>query len=88
MSTSTSRGRNFAYDLCFRRVIARWKGIVEEIHFEGSIMPSAIIENLDLEKKLHLGPQNGPGSENLLKIVNCQNGQKTILSHLEKVGGH
>jgi hypothetical protein len=38
-------------------------------------------------KKLHLDPQNGPGSENLLKIVNCQNGQKTILSHLEKVGG-
>jgi hypothetical protein len=38
-------------------------------------------------KKLHLGPQNGPGSENLLKIVNCQNGQKTVLSHLEKVGG-
>jgi hypothetical protein len=40
----------FAYDLRFRRVIARWKGIVEEIHFGGSIMPSAIIENLDLEK--------------------------------------
>jgi hypothetical protein len=77
----------FAYDLCFRRVIARWKGIVEEIHFGGSIMPSTIIENLNLEKKLHLGPQNGPGSENLLKIVNCQNGQKTVLSHLEKVGG-
>jgi hypothetical protein len=31
-------------------VIARWKGIVEEIHFGGSIMPSAIIENLDLKK--------------------------------------
>jgi hypothetical protein len=31
-------------------VIARWKGIVEEIHFGGSIMPLAIIENLDLEK--------------------------------------
>jgi hypothetical protein len=29
----------FAYDLCFRRVIARWKGIIEEIHFGGSIMP-------------------------------------------------
>jgi hypothetical protein len=29
----------FAYDLRFRRVIARWKGIVEEIHFGGSIMP-------------------------------------------------
>jgi hypothetical protein len=40
----------FAYDLRFRRVIARWKGIVEEIHFGGSIMPSAIIENLDLKK--------------------------------------
>jgi hypothetical protein len=31
-------------------VIARWKGIVEEIHFGGSIMPSTIIENLDLKK--------------------------------------
>jgi hypothetical protein len=41
-----------------------------------------------ISKKLHLGPQNGPGSQNLLKIVNCQNGQKTVLSHLEKVGGH
>ena len=40
----------FEYDLRFRRVIARWKGIVEEIHFGGSIMPSAIIENLYLEK--------------------------------------
>jgi hypothetical protein len=40
-----------------------------------------------ISKKLHLGPQNGPGSENLLKIVNGQNGQKTVLSHLEKVGG-
>jgi hypothetical protein len=40
----------FAYDLRFRCVIARWKGIVEEIHFGGSIMPLAIIENLDLEK--------------------------------------
>jgi hypothetical protein len=40
----------FAYDLRFRRVIARWKGIVEEIHFGGSTMPLDIIENLDLEK--------------------------------------
>ena len=40
----------FAYDLRFRRVIARWKGIVEEIHFVGSIMPLTIIENLDLEE--------------------------------------
>jgi hypothetical protein len=27
----------FAYDLRFRRMIARWKGIIEEIHFGGSI---------------------------------------------------
>jgi hypothetical protein len=40
----------FAYDLRFRRVIARWNGIIEEIHFGGSIMLSSIIENLDLEK--------------------------------------
>jgi hypothetical protein len=31
-------------------VIARWKGIIEEIHFGGSIMPLDIIENLYLEK--------------------------------------
>jgi hypothetical protein len=40
----------FAYDLHFRRVISRWKGIIEEIHFRGSIMPLAIIENLYLKK--------------------------------------
>jgi hypothetical protein len=40
----------FAYDLRFRRVIARWKGIIKEIHFGGSIMPSSIIENLYLKK--------------------------------------
>jgi hypothetical protein len=40
----------FAYDLCFRRMIARWKGIFEEIHFGGSIMPLDIIENLNLKK--------------------------------------
>jgi hypothetical protein len=27
----------FAYDLHFRRRISRWKGIIEEIHFGGSI---------------------------------------------------
>jgi hypothetical protein len=49
----------FAYDLRFRRVIARWKGIVEEIHFGGSIMPLVIIENLDLEKT-SFGPSKWP----------------------------
>jgi hypothetical protein len=31
-------------------VIARWKGIVEEINFGGSMIPLDIIENLDLKK--------------------------------------
>jgi hypothetical protein len=40
-------------------MIAHWKGIVKEIHFGGSIMPSAIIENLDLEKP-SFGPSKWP----------------------------
>ena len=40
----------FAYNRRFRRMITPWKGIVEEIHFGGSIMPSTIIESLDLKK--------------------------------------
>jgi hypothetical protein len=49
----------FAYDLRFRRMIAHWKGIVEEINFGGSIMPLTIIENLDLEKP-SFGPSKWP----------------------------
>jgi hypothetical protein len=37
----------FAYDLRFRRVIARWKGIIEEIHFGGLIMHLTIIKEID-----------------------------------------
>jgi hypothetical protein len=40
-------------------MIARWKGIIEEIHFGGSIMPLDIIENLDLEKP-SFGPSKWP----------------------------
>ena len=40
----------FTYDLRFRRVIARWKGIVEEINFGGSMMPLDIIKELDTKK--------------------------------------
>jgi hypothetical protein len=40
----------FAYDLYFTHVIARWKGIIEEINFWGSIMPKNIIEETDPEK--------------------------------------
>jgi hypothetical protein len=40
----------FAYDLSFGRMIARCKGIIEEIHFGGSIILSYIIEKLDPKK--------------------------------------
>jgi hypothetical protein len=77
----------FAYDLCFRRVIACCKGIIEEIHFGGSIMPWAMIEELNLEKP-SFKPSKWPQKLKLLKIVNCQICQKNVLSQTEKVGGH
>ena len=40
----------FTYDLRFRHMIDRWKGIIEENNFGGSIMNLDIIENLDTEK--------------------------------------
>jgi hypothetical protein len=62
----------FAYDLRFRRMIARWKGIIEDIDFGESIIPLYIIENLD-PKKLSFRPSKWPRKLKLLKIVNCQN---------------
>ena len=49
----------FTYNLHFMRVIARWKGIIEEIHFGGSILTLDIIYKFYIPKNLHLGPQNG-----------------------------
>jgi hypothetical protein len=60
----------FAYDLRFRRVIAHWKGIVEEIYIRGSIMPLEIIEELNPEKP-SFRPSKWPHKLKLLKIVNC-----------------
>ena len=77
----------YAYNLYFRRVIACWKGIIEGIHFGGSIIPLSIIEGIDTEKP-SFRPSKWPRKLKLLKIVNCQNCQKTVLSQLEKVGGH
>jgi hypothetical protein len=77
----------FAYDLRFRHVIARWKGIIEEIHCVLSMIPSNIIEEIDPEKP-SFRPSKLPQKLKLLKIVNCQNCQKIVLSQLEKVGGH
>jgi hypothetical protein len=77
----------FAYDLHFRSTITRWKGIVEEIHFGGSIILFSINEKLYLEKP-SFRPSKWSQRLKLLKIVNCQNCQKTLLGQLEKVGGH
>jgi hypothetical protein len=77
----------FAYDLRFRHVIAHWKGIIEKIPFMGSIMHLDINEEIYLEKP-SFRPSKWPRKLKLLKIVNCQNCQKIVLSQLEKVGGH
>jgi hypothetical protein len=50
-------------------MIAHWKGIVEEIHFGGSMIPSNIIENLYLEKS-SFRPSKWPRKLKLVKIVN------------------
>jgi hypothetical protein len=34
----------FAYDLRFRRMIARWKGIIEEIHFREILKELTILQ--------------------------------------------
>jgi hypothetical protein len=68
-------------------MIAYWKGIIEDINFGGSIILLDIIEKLNLEKP-SFGPSKWPRKLKLLKIVNCQNCKKTVLSQLEKVGGH
>jgi hypothetical protein len=57
-SQDNSRGI-LAYDLRFRHVTARSKGIVKEIHFGGSIIPLDIIENLDLQEP-SFGPSKWP----------------------------
>jgi hypothetical protein len=43
-------GVTLAYNLRLGRTIARWKGIIEEIHLGGSIKPLDIIEKLDPKK--------------------------------------
>jgi hypothetical protein len=66
-------------------VIARWKGIIEEIHFGGSIIPLTIIENLYLKK-----PSFGP-SKWLRKLKTAKNSKLPKLPENcfepEKVGG-
>jgi hypothetical protein len=50
-------------------------------------MPLSMLEKRDPEKP-SFRPSKWPRKLKLLKIVNYQNCQKTVLSQLEKVGGH
>jgi hypothetical protein len=43
-------GVTLAYNLRLGCTIAHWKGIIEEIHFGGSIRAFDIIENIDPKK--------------------------------------
>ena len=63
-------------------MIACWKGIVEEIHFGGSIMPLDIIENIYLEKH-SFGPSKWPQ-----KLKTAKNSKLPKLSenYFESVG--
>jgi hypothetical protein len=63
-------------------VIACWKGIIKEIHFGGSIMPSNIIENLNLEKP-SFGPSKWPQK---LKPAKNSKLPKLSESHFEPFG--
>jgi hypothetical protein len=72
----------FAYDLHFRRVIARWKGIVEDIHFGCSIIPWDIIKNLNIKN-----PSFGPSKwSQKLKTAKNSKFPKLPQNNFEPVG--
>jgi hypothetical protein len=53
----------FAYDLRFRRMIARWKDLSEDYNARDKMASlDAILRHQHTQKKHRLGPQNGPGS--------------------------
>jgi hypothetical protein len=52
----------FAYDLRFRRMIARWKDLSENYNFWLEQHRSTIHVAPRFPKKRRLRPQNGPGS--------------------------
>jgi hypothetical protein len=53
----------FAYDLRFRRMIARWKDLSEAYNAQDKIASlDDYFATTTYPKKHRLGPQNGPGS--------------------------
>jgi hypothetical protein len=62
-------------------MIARWKGIIEEIHFGGNIVRTSMLHPI-FPKNIIWGLKKAPkvsGPKKLLKIVNYQNCQKNVL---------
>jgi hypothetical protein len=68
----------FAYDLRFRRVIARWKGILENYTLCHQIFDYCLQFDYGETKKHYLGPQNGPGS-----TTRCVDMKKYKISQLD-----
>jgi hypothetical protein len=66
-------------------MIACWKGIIEEIHFGGSIMPLDIIENLYLEKP-SFGPSKWPRKLKTAKNSKLPNLPENCFEPVEKGG--
>jgi hypothetical protein len=64
----------FAYDLHFRRTIARWKGITEKNDFQlAQVSASGNYLGPKSPKKRRLGPQNDPGSLEPEKLPRWKN---------------
>jgi hypothetical protein len=75
----------FAYDLRFRCMIVRWKGIIEEIHFGGNFEGTSMFLPI-FPKKCHLGPQNSSGSFKTRKTAKNSNLPKLLETCFEPVG--
>jgi hypothetical protein len=66
-------------------MIARWQGIVKEIHCGGSIIPSTIIDNLYL-KKPSFGPSKWPRKLKTDKNSKLPNLPENYFEPVEKGG--
>jgi hypothetical protein len=71
----------FAYNICFRCTISYFKGIIDEIHFGGSIIPLKVIEKLDLEK-----PSFRPSKAPEVKTTKNSKLPKLLENIFEQVG--
>jgi hypothetical protein len=75
----------FAYGLCFRHMIAHWKGIIKEIYFRGNIKGTSIFQTF-FPKKHRLEPQNSSESFRTQKIAKNSKLPKLSENCFELVG--